>query len=146
MVWLFVIPAIWYWWLLYSLSFNPAQFPDQGYAHRKWDRRSNIAIFLGTTIVDAIVYFTLTQTWWLLLIIVVVSLMVMGLLQPLVVALIIGNRARAVMSRMKRDLPPRKPFLAPFAWTYYLTKKEKMNAVAERRARESAEENKDVRR
>jgi hypothetical protein len=136
MRWLLVIPAIWYWWLLYSLSFNPAQFPDQGYAHRKWDRRSNIAIFLGAAIIEGIVYFALTQTWWLLLITLVISLMVMGVLQPLLVALIIGNRARAMISRMKRDLPPRKPFLAPFAWTYYLTKEERQNALAEIKPRE----------
>jgi hypothetical protein len=59
--------------------------------------------------------------------------MVIGFLQPLLVALIIGNRARAVLWKTKRDLPPRKPFLARFAWTYYLTKEERQNALAESR-------------
>jgi hypothetical protein len=128
--WILVIPAIWYWWLLYSLSFSPDQFPDAKYAHRRWDRRSSIALFLGATLIEATIFFTLTQTWWLLLIALVAFLMMLGFVQPLLVALIIGNRARAAISRMKRVLPPRKPALAHFAWTYYLTPEEKRRAVS----------------
>jgi hypothetical protein len=57
----------------------------------------------------------------------------MGLLQTALVGLIILNRARSVMSRSKKTLAPRSPWLAPFAWTYYLTDEEKRKALTENR-------------
>jgi len=67
MKWLLVVPAIWYWWRVYSLSVNPSQFPDPQYAHPVWDRRSNGSLLLGAAIVTALIYLVVGYSWWVLL-------------------------------------------------------------------------------
>ncbi|SRR5216684_3346432 len=132
MKWLLIAATVWYWWRLYSLSFNPTMFPDQAYAHRVWDRRSTGSFFLGAAIITMLLYvFNVTHVWWILGLGFAIGIPIMGLVQTALVGLIILNRTRLVMSRNKTGEAARRSLLAPFAWTYYLTEEEKRKASAE---------------
>ena len=131
MKWLLIAATVWYWWRLYSLSFNPSMFPDQEYAHRVWDRRSTASFFLGAAIATGLLYvLNIAHAWWILALSFAVCVPIMGLVQTGLVGLMILNRARALIRRSKKDLASRSPWLAPFAWTYYLTAEEKRKALA----------------
>ncbi|MGD1105052.1 MAG: hypothetical protein ABSA59_23650 [Terriglobia bacterium] len=47
MKWVRIVTVIWYWWRLYSLSFNTSGFPDPKYAEGVWLRKWNHSFFLG---------------------------------------------------------------------------------------------------
>ena len=132
MKWLLVIATIWYSWRLYSLSFNPTMFPDQKYAQGVWDRRSTNSFFIGAAIVTVLLYMlNVTHVWWILSLSFAIFVPIMGLVQTALVGLIILNRTRLAMARSDKSLAVRSPWLAPFAWTYYLTAEEKRKALAE---------------
>jgi hypothetical protein len=62
-----------------------------------------------------------------------VCLVALAFLQPLLVGAIIAFRAGALIIKVKVGLQLRSPWLAPFAWTYFLTEEEKRSAHKERR-------------
>ena|SRR2546425_10790784 len=127
---LLILGGIWYWWRLYSLSFNPSNFPDRNYARVVWDRRSNRSFFLGAAIGTALLrVLGAIQTWWAVAVTFAVCLVALAFVQPLLIGAIIALRAGALTSRVKVGLQPRSPMLAPFAWTYYLTEEEKRSAL-----------------
>jgi hypothetical protein len=137
MIWLLIVAVVWYWWRLYSLSFNPTQFPDPQYAQRVWDRRSNRSLLLGAAIITSLFYMLgITQKWWVLVLCFLGSALTLAFIQPLFVGLIIGLRAKVMLNRMMKEGEVLSPKLAPYAWTYYLTKEEKMNALDETKAKE----------
>ena len=132
MKWLLIVATVWYGWRVYSLSFNPDMFLDKAYAHRVWDRRSTGSFFLFAAIVTVLLYaLNVTRVWWILALSFAVCVPIMGLVQTGLVGLIMLNRLRWAVLRGKKSLTPRSPWLAPFAWTYYLTAKEKRKALTD---------------
>lgn len=130
---LLILGGVWYWWRLYSLSFNPSSFPDRKYADAVWDRRANRSFFLGAAIGTALLrVLDAVQTWWAVAVTFAICLVALVFLQPLLVGAIIAFRAVASILKVKIGLQPRSPMLAPFACTYYLTEEEKRSAHKER--------------
>ena len=132
MNWLLIAATLWYWWRIYSLSFNPSTFPDQKYANAIWEKRSTRTFVLGAIIITATLSkFGLIHERWVQVIAFVVLVMVVGFLQPFLVGLIILHRTACVILRVKVGRKPHAPRLAPYAWTYYLTEEEKRKALGE---------------
>jgi len=135
MKWLLSVAILWYWWRVYSLSFNPDQFPNRTYAHSVWDRRADRSFFLGAAIVTGFLYVVgAIHSWWVIALSFAASLLVVMFLQPTLVGAVILTRAGITMLKIKTGLELRSPFLAPFAWTYYLTKEDRKQALADLRA------------
>ncbi len=86
--------------------------------------------------VEPFVYLTVTHKWWVLVITTPLLFVVIAIIQPFVVGVFIANRARVAIARAKRGIHGGSPFLAPFAWTYYLTKEEQQSAMAEAKGKE----------
>jgi hypothetical protein len=121
--------VIWYLWRVYTLSYSPHEFPDPAFANKVWDRRSHYTAFLGALIVAAAVYLSgISHHWWVVVLVFLVSIFLVHLLQVGLVALIIYGRAAKVILRVKMGRGLGAPWLAPFAWTYYLTPEEKQRA------------------
>lgn len=132
MKWPLIIAIIWYWWRVYSLSFNPDQFPDRAYAHRIWDRRANRSFFLGAAILTALMYaLGAIHAWWAVTLSFAASFAVVMFVQVSLVGAVILTRSLLATLKLKTGLKLRTPFLAPFAWTYYLTKEERKEALAD---------------
>jgi hypothetical protein len=123
--WLLSAAAVWYWWRIYSLSFNPGMFPDPKYAESIWNRRSTRSFVLGAIIATGVLAeFGLVRGLWSRLIAFAIFLFVVGLVQPLLVGLVVFHRTGCVILRAKAGLKPHPPRLAPFAWNYYLAEEE----------------------
>jgi hypothetical protein len=127
MKWAIIISAsVWYFWRLYTLSYNPNLFPDPAYANKIWDKRARNSSYLGAAIVTAVPFLRGNiHSWWVVVLVFVASIFLLTLLQTGLVGLIIIGRARKAMCRWKFGLKSRPPRLAPFVWTYYLTEEEK---------------------
>jgi|ERR1039458_94509 hypothetical protein len=127
---LLILGGVWYWWRLYSLSFNPSMFPDRKYADAVWERRSNRSFFLGAAVSTALLrVLGAVQTWWAMALTSAICLVALAFVQPLLVGTIILLRAGLVLCKIKVGVKLRSPMLAPFAWTYYLTEEEKRSAM-----------------
>ncbi len=132
MKWLLTAAVIWYWWRVYSLSFNPDQFPNREHAHTVWDRRANRSFFLGAAIVTGFLYVAgVIHIWWIIVLSFAASFLVVIFVQPTLVGAVILTRAGLTMFKIKTGIKLRTPLLAPFAWTYYLTKQDRQEALAD---------------
>ena len=130
MNWLLGAAIVWYWWRLYSLSFNFQQFPDPRYAEAIWDKRSTYSNIICAAIIAAVLYdFGTIHRWWIAGITFAIATLIVGLVQPFLVGLIIVHRTACIMLRLRLGLKPHAPRLAPFAWTYYLTREERRQAL-----------------
>src|SRR5262249_8076253 len=111
-----------YLWGLYTLSFNPDTFPDSAFARKQWDKRAARLGWLGSVIFTSTLLFTGTiEAWWIVLVVLLGSVFFVTLIQPAFVGLIILGRAWKGILCMKLGLKPRRPRLAPIAWSYFLT-------------------------
>ena len=91
-----------------------------------------VPFFFFAAIVTVLLYaLNVTRVWWILALSFAVCVPIMGLVQTGLVGLIMLNRLRWAVLRGKKSLTPRSPWLAPFAWTYYLTAKEKRKALTD---------------
>jgi len=135
---LLLIAAIaWYWWRVYSLSFNPNEFPNPAYAHLVWDRRANRSFVLGAAIITSSLYiFGLVHSLWILAVCLAVSLVAIVFVQPTLIGAIITVRAGFTILKIKTGMRLRSPLLAPFAWTYYLTREDRKQALADMKSGE----------
>jgi hypothetical protein len=126
MKWLFIPASTWYWWRLYTLTFNPQQFPDPEFAHKVWNRRASGSYVLGASMLVGGLYASgVIQRWWVVGICFAVSVIVVGIIQPFFVLVIIYSKLLWIVVKTKAGLELGTPFLAPFAWTPYLTAEEK---------------------
>ena len=127
MKWLLIVAAVWYWWRLYSLSFNPSGFPDPTYAHAVWDRRSRNSFFLGAAIVTAFLYLLgVIHVWWAGALTYAISFVAVVFVQPMLVGAFILVRTGGGAARIDAGLTPRSHGLAPLAWRYYLPKEPRL--------------------
>jgi hypothetical protein len=132
-MWIIICASIWYLWRLYTLSYNPSHFPDQGHANRVWRKRATNTAGLGATIFTATLFLSgRARLWWALLLIWVLASVSIAVLQTGLVGLIIMGRALRTILRFKLGLETKPPVLAPFVWSYYLTDEEKRSAMAGR--------------
>ncbi len=84
MKWLLTIVTVWYWWRVYSLSFNPSNFRDPKYADAVWERRSTRSFFLGAAIVTAFLYVLgVIHAWWVVAFTFAICLAAVGFVQPM---------------------------------------------------------------
>lgn len=129
MKWLLIVATVWYWWRVYSLSFNPNDFPDPKYASAVWGRRATHSFFLGASIVTAFLYVLgAIHAWWTVAITYAICFVGIGFIQPILAGFLISLRAVVGSRRVKAGLEPHSPRLAQFAWTYYMTEEEKRKA------------------
>jgi hypothetical protein len=69
-MWIIIFASFWYVWRLYTLSYNPSQFPDQGHANRVWHKRATNTACLGATIFTvALLLSGRVRLWWAVLLI-----------------------------------------------------------------------------
>jgi len=126
MKWLFIPAAIWYWWRLYTLTFNPQQFPDPKYANKVWNRRASGSFVLGASMLVGCLYGSgVIHRWWVVFIAFAVSVILVGIIQPFFVLVIIHSKLLLIVIKTKAGFELGTPVLAPFAWTPYLTAEEK---------------------
>lgn len=127
MKWLpLILGIIWYWWRLYSLSFNTTYFPDPQYAKAVWERRAGFSFVLGAVVFAYSLYaLEMIHVWWVIAATFALSLAALHLLQPLLVALIIFSRTGFAAMRIRTRREARSPWFASLAWSYYLTDEEK---------------------
>jgi hypothetical protein len=131
-MWLILSVCVWYLWRVYTLSYNPNDFPDPEYAYKIWDRRATNSGYLGGVIVAyALIEAKVTVSWWTALLVWFIAtggLIAIG--QPAIIALIVSGRLANAISRVKRGVRG-GPALAPLVWGYYLTDEEKRSARSE---------------
>jgi hypothetical protein len=122
----FVGASVWYLWGVYTLSYNPNDFPDPAYANKVWDRRARNTAYLGAAILTAALFSSGNiRSWWVVLLVFLASTFLITILQPALVGLIILGRTGKIMLLVKFGLKPRPPALAPCVWGHYLTEAEK---------------------
>jgi len=132
-MWIIICASVWYAWRLYTLSYNPSYFPDQGYANRVWEKRVTHTAYLGATIFTvALLSSGRVRLWWALLFVWVLALAAIAVLQPGLIGLIIWGRALRTILRFKLGLETKPPVQAPFVWSYYIADEEKRSAMSGR--------------
>jgi hypothetical protein len=129
MIWLMTIGVFWYAWGVYTLSYNPDQFPDPAYALKIWHKRASYNAFLGGSILTATLVFNGTlRLWWVGGLVFVGSCIVAAALQLGLIELVILVRALKARFKIKHGRKARRPFLAPIVWTFYISEEEKQTA------------------
>jgi hypothetical protein len=129
MIWLITIGVFWYPWGVYTLSYNPDQFPDPAYALKIWHKRASYNAFLGGSILTATLVVNGTlHLWWVGGLVFVGSCIVAAALQLGLIELLILVRVLKARFKIKHGPKTRRPLLATIVWTYYVSEEEKQIA------------------
>jgi hypothetical protein len=141
MIWLMTIGVFWYAWGVYTLSYNPDQFPDPNYALKVWYKRASRTAFLGALILTTVLFFRgKIPSWWAVPVVFVGCCILAAMVQMGLAGLLILGRSVKAVLRIRLGLRSRVPFLAPFVWGYYITEEEKLRARTESRAQKPVRE------
>jgi len=105
---------------------NWASFPDPKSARAIWDRRSNFSLWLSAAVLNDTIYaLGLIQRWWVIIVGFVVCFLIMGFVQPLLIAAATLLIARYRLSRIERGTDPNNSLIGELVVWQYLTPAER---------------------